>query len=162
MYVVFFFLIFAIVISAQEPDDIAPPPLKILSKSERADLATKTEPKERTGLALQLMDARLRSAEKFHTDENYSLMYAELGGFQALMDNMLDYLLKSHANEGKRLTSLKKYEIGLREFSPRIEGLRRELPYNFDPYVKGLIKSISEAREKAMQPFFSNNVVSNT
>lgn len=157
-----FILVFAIAVFAQEPDDIAPPPLKLLSKTERADLASKTEPKDHTNLALQMMDTRLRSAEKYRTDENYSLMYAELGSFQALMDNALDFLLKSHTNEGRRLSSLKKYEIGLREFSPRIEGLRRELPYNFDPYLKALVKSIVDAREKAMEPFFSNNVVSNT
>ena len=35
---------------SQEPDDSAPPPLKLLSKSERTELNAKTEPKERTVL----------------------------------------------------------------------------------------------------------------
>jgi len=88
-------------------------------------------------------------------------MYAELGGFQALIDNTLAYLLKAKNDEGKQLNSLKKFEIGLRTFTPRIESLRRELPSNFEPYVKYLIIYVSDTREKAIEPFFSNSVISN-
>ena len=148
-------------VRAQQPDDSAPPPLKMLSKTERTQLKDEVKPKNRTSLALELMNARLRSAEKYSTDENYSLMYAELGGFQALMDNTLAFLLRSDSDEGKQLNSLKKFEIGLRSFAPRIEAIRRDLPSNFEPYVKDLIRYVSEAREKAMQPFFSDTVISN-
>ena len=140
-------------------DDIAPPPLKLMSKSEKAELSGKTDMKDRVNLALQFMDTRLKSAEKFRTDENYSLMYDELGGFHAIMDNTLDFLLHSGSNEGKKLNSLKKFEIGLREFVPRIEGIRRESPLSFELYIKNLLKYISDTREKAIAPFFSNNVV---
>jgi len=132
---IFFLLLLGGCAFSQDPDDPAPPPLKLLSKTERAQLNLKTDLKERTNLALQLMDSRLKSAEKFRVDENYSLMYAELGGFHALMDNTLDYLLHDRGNEGKRLSSLKKFEIGLREFVPRVESVRRESPLNFEPYI---------------------------
>lgn len=145
---------------AQEPGDAAPPPIKMLSKTEKAELNAKTEPKQRTVLALDLMDARLKSAEKFRTDENYTLMYAELGGFHALLDNTIDFLLKNNAKEGKQLNSLKRFEIGLRTYIPRLETVRRDLPSNFDPYLKTLLKSVDEAREKAMAPFFSDTVIS--
>ena len=148
--------------SAQEPGDIAPPPIKMLSKSEKADLSTKLEPKARTAFALELMNKRLASAEKFRTDENYSLMYAELGGFHALMDDTINFLLKANSREGKQLNSLKKFEIGLRSFTTRLEIVRRDLPSNFDPYLKTLLKNIDEAREKAMAPFFSDTVISNS
>ena len=107
------------------------------------------------------MDTRLKSAEKFRADENFTLMYAELGGFHALMDNTLAFLLRSGSNEGKQLNSLKKFEIGLRSYVPRVEIVRRDLPSNFDPYLKTLLKSIDAAREKAMAPFFSDTVISN-
>jgi hypothetical protein len=145
---------------SQDPsDDPAPPPLKLLSKTERTQLSEKTELKDRANLALQLMEARLKAAEKFRTDENYSLMYDELGGFHALMDNTLDFLLHNGSNEGRRLSSLKKFEIGLREFVPRVEAIRREAPVSFEPYVENLLKYISDAREKAIQPFFGNTVI---
>lgn len=154
---------FGAFILAQEPsgDDIAPPPLKLLSKTERSELSARTEIKEHTTLALQLMDSRLRSAEKFRVDENYSLMYAELGGFQAIMDNTLNFLLHSGTGEGKMLNGLKKFEIGLRTFTPRVETLRRESPSNFEPYLKALIRYISDTRAKAIEPFFGSTVLSN-
>jgi hypothetical protein len=149
--------------SAQDdPPDIAPPPIKLISKSERSQLKERPDIKDHTVLALQLMDTRLRSAEKYRTNENYTLMFAELGGFQGLMDNTLDFLLKSPNGEGKRLNGLKRFEIGLRGYIPRIEGIRRELPSNFEPYVKSLIKYVSDVREKAIEPFFSNSVIGDT
>lgn len=163
----FSFLVFAAVLClhlhsyAQFPENSAPPPIKMISKSEKAELGSKTDGKQRTALALDLMSKRMSSAEKFRTDENYSLMYAELGGFNALMDDALSFLLKPNAKEGKQLNSLKKFEIGLRSYVPRIEAMRRDLPSKFDPYLKALLKSIDEAREKAMAPFFSDTVISN-
>ena len=159
---IIFFVHLQMSVFAQVGQETAPPPLKMLSKSERTALAAKGEPKERTELALELMETRLRSAEKYRTNENYSLMYAELGGFQALMDNALSFLLKSETSEGRRLKSLKKYEIGLREFIPRLEVIRRELPFMFEPYLRNLIKDTDAARERAIQPFFSDTVVSDT
>jgi len=141
-------------------DDPAPPPIKMLSKTERQQLKDEVKPKDHTNLALGLMEARLRSAEKFSADENYSLMYAELGGFEALMDNALNFLLKAPQGEGKQLDNLKRLEIGLRKFVPRLETIRRDVPLNFDPYLRTVILDISNAREKAMQPFFSDSVVS--
>jgi hypothetical protein len=149
-----------IVAPAQEQDDPAPPPIKLLSKTERTQLAEKHDTKERTALTLQLMETRLHSAEKFRTDENYSLMYAELGGFHALMDNGIAFLL-ANSSEGKKLGSLKRFEITLRSFVPRLETIRRDLPLNFDPYIKQLILDVGDAREKAMRPFFSDTVISN-
>lgn len=153
------FLAFAAI--AQDPNLGAPPPIKMLSKSEKAELNEKTDPKQRTTLALDLMNKRLSSAEKYRTDENYSLMYAELGGFQALMDNTIQFLLRSSSREGKQLNSLKKFEIGLRSYVTRLEIVRRDLPSNFDPYLKTLLKNVDETREKAMAPFFSDTVISN-
>ena len=156
----FVFSVAHVTIFAQDQDDVAPPPIKLLSKSERTQLAEKRDTKERTSLTLQLMESRLHSAEKLRTDENYSLMYAELGGFHGLMDNGLEFLL-ANSGEGKKLGALKKFEITLRSFLPRLEALRRDLPLNFDPYIKKLILDIGDAREKAMRPFFSDTVISN-
>src|SRR5262249_32080186 len=81
-------LILSCLLSAQDPtDDTQTTQHKMMSKTERSQLSEKTDLKDRTNLALQFMDLRMKSAEKFRTDENYSLMYAELGGFHALMDN---------------------------------------------------------------------------
>jgi hypothetical protein len=86
------------------------------------------------------------------------MMYAELGAFHAIMDGTLGFLLRSGTHQGKVLSSIKKFEIALRAFVPRIEAIRRVLPVRFEPYIRNLIKNISNTREKAMEAFFGDSV----
>ena len=152
---------FCIVSFAQDDPEIAPPPLKIFSKAERSQLDAKTaELKDRTKLSLVLMDIRLDAAEKFAGGRQFEAMFAELGGFQALMDDSLDYLnRRNNGSDKKVLDNFKRVEIGLRGFSPRIETIRRELPLRYDDYVRKLMKFVRDARTKATEPLFSDSVV---
>ncbi len=149
---------------AQEvPPEVAPPPLKIFSKEERSRLDAKVAViKERTKLSLELMDLRLDAAEKFAGGRQFEAMFTELGGFQALMDDSLDYLnRRDTGSNGKVLDNFKRIEIGLRGFSPRIETIRRELPLRYDDYVRKLMKYVRAARTRATEPFFGDSVVPN-
>ena len=167
-YSVFYFLLltfnfslFTTVSAQDDPTEIAPPPLKIFSKAERSRLDAKiAELKDRTKLSLELMGLRLDAAEKFAGGQQFEAMFAELGGFQALMDDSLDYLNRRNTGSDKKvLDGFKRIEIGLRGFSPRIETMRRELPIRYDDYVRKLMKFVRDARTKATEPFFSDSVV---
>jgi len=136
--------------------DAAPPPLKILSKDEKTALEAENQAKGRTSLTLNLMEARLKAAELCHSNEDYFAMYQELGGFQALLDNQLEFLLQNSTTSNKAITGLKKFEINLHAFAPRIELLRRDVPSAYEPYLKSLLKYLSEAREKALEPLFGD------
>jgi hypothetical protein len=144
----------------QEPDDIAPPPLKIMSKDEKTKLNAEAEPKSRTNLALDLMNQRLTHAEDLDSKNHFPEMYRELGSFHALMDDTLNYLYGKSGNS-KVLRNFKKFEMTLRSFSLRLEVLRRDLPEQYEPYVKSLIKYLQVTREKAIEPFYGNTVVPN-
>ena len=146
-----------------DPPEIAPPPLKIVSKNERLQLDAKVaDVKERTKLALVLMDLRLDTAEKLAVGRQFDAMFTELGGFQALMDDSLEFLgRRDTGKNGKVLDNYKRIEIGLRSFSPRIETLRRELPPRYDDYVRKLMKFVRDARTKATEPLFGDSVVPN-
>jgi hypothetical protein len=39
--------------------------------------------------------------------------------------------------------------------------MRRDLPIQYEPYVKSLIKYVEDTREKAIEPFYGNTVVPN-
>ncbi len=163
----FLILAFAFVFSAptfaQEPevDEIAPPPLKILSKVEKKQLEDVTDLKKRTILALQLMEAKLKKVEELDDQNEFARMYEELGGFHALMDYTLDFLYRNNTGKGKNLSNFKRYEMGLRAFPPRIEVIRRELPVKYESYLRELLKYIRETRSKAVEPFFGTTVVPN-
>ena len=149
--------------SAQEPDtrEIAPPPLKLLSKAEKAQLESQPDVKKRTKLALEFMEVRVRNSEELHAREEFGEMFTQLGGFHALMDNTLDFLNRRGGNSEKILYNFKKLEIGLRQFMRRLELIRRDLPLKYDFYLRNLLKYIRDARTRAVEPFFSDTVVPN-
>ena len=155
------FCISAPLFAQQENAQItAPPPMKVISKAEKAQLEAEPGVKKHTKLALELMDARLTKAENFNSQQQYSKMFDELGGFHALVDDTLDYLGKHDTDSGKVLDNFKRLEMNLRTFSPRLELIRRDLPLKYEMYVRKLIIYLRQARTKAVEPLFDNSAVS--
>ena len=50
-------------------------------------------------------------------------------------------------------------EIGLREFPPRLEAIRRDLPLEYEDYVRRLIRYLRQARTIATEPLFGDTVL---
>ena len=157
-----FLLVFCGSAWGQQPSnmpDVAPPPLKIISKEERSRLEAQSDPKKRTALSLEIGEMHMASAEADYSKGDFDSMYKELGIFQGVIENCLDFLVKNDTGSGKMLNSFKKLEIGLRSYAPRIENIRRDVPLNYEPYLRTLIKNLREARTKAVEPFFGTTVV---
>ena len=157
-----FYVLLSVSLFAQEDQSeiTAPPPLKTISKEEKTQLAAQNGVKKYTKLSLELMDARLAKAENFNNQQQYAQMFDQLGGFHALVDDTLDYLNKHDTDSGKILNNFKRLEISLRQFAPRLELIRRDLPFKYELYVRKLIIFVREARTKAVEPLFDNSVVS--
>lgn len=157
----FYFVLFTFDAHGQETTeiDIAPPPLKRLSKEEKSQLDAQNDLKKRTNLALELMELRLKKAEDLRTREAYDEMFLELGGFHALMDNTFEFLNRNNPNNGKVLNNFKRLEIGLRAFRPRLEVIRLDLPSKYDVYVKNLITFLRDVRTRSIEPLFGDSVV---
>lgn len=136
-----------------------PPPVSTLPKADRERLEGKPDIKDRTKTAVEMMNFRLANAERHRTSENYDEVFRELGVFQGLVDNTLDLLLRRTG--GKGLDNLKRLEMALRTFIPRLEAIRREIPSEYEGYVDKLMRSVRDARSKATEPMFSDNVVPN-
>ena len=146
----------------EPPDDMAPPPVKNVSKAERSQLDAENEVKKRTKLALELMNVRLMKAEELNSRQEFTEMFLELGGFHGLVDDTLGFLTQvSRGDNGKVLYNFKRLEIGLRTFIPRMEAIRRDLPPRFEFYVRILTKYLRDARTKAVEPLFGDTVVPN-
>ena len=141
--------------------DAAPPPVRAMSKGELSQLAAKQDVKDRTKLALDLMNVRLTRAEEFNSKGDFDQMYNELGCFHALMVDTLDFLYDSGKDRGGVLGNFKRFEMGLRAFAPRIGVIRRDIPTEYDPYLKSLIRHLRDARTKAIEPLFGDAVVPN-
>lgn len=160
-------VMFALSSQAQPPaqdDDFdpnaAPPPVRAMTNSERTQLDAQQGLKDRTKLALALMSSRLSKAEELNAKSDFTAMYNELGGFHALMDDTLDFLEMAPRKE-KTLDNLKRFEMTLRSFTPRLGLIRREIPAEYDHYVRSLLKYLRDARSKAIEPLFGDSVVPN-
>jgi hypothetical protein len=141
------------------PIDSAPPPLKILSKSEKSQLDAEKDIRKRTRLALELLEARLAKAEDLNSKEEYKNMFNELGGYHALVDYTITFLKRNNTGRGRSLDNFKRLEISLRRQITRIEIIRRDLPARYDFYVQGLVRKLRDARSRAVEPLFGNTVV---
>lgn len=138
--------------------DAAPPPVRAMNNTERTQLDSQQGLKERTKLALALMSTRLSKAEELNAKSEFAAMYSELGGFHALMDDTLEYL-ETAPRRDKTLDNLKRFEMTLRGFAPRLALIRREAPQEYDHYVRVLLRYLRDARSKAIEPLFGNSVV---
>jgi hypothetical protein len=155
-------IFFASTASAQEDKyevADAPPPLKLIAESERKQLNAAKDVKERTKLALELMQARLTTASAKSEANDYSAMFTELGMFHAIMDDTLAYLDRFSLNRDARLNNFKRLEIGLRRMNPQIDLLRRNAPPERERYLFYLSRNVRDARARAIEPQFSNTVL---
>ncbi|MGI8544618.1 MAG: hypothetical protein ACR2MD_14245 [Aridibacter sp.] len=143
----------------QKLDDIVPPPLNIITKDEKNQLAAETKMKNRTKLALELMDLRLMKSAKFLENNEYRNSLDELGGFQALVRNTLNYL-KEFEGRSASLKNFKRFEMTLRTFLPKLELIRREMPLEYSYHVRQMMKFVHDTRSRAIEPMFGNTVIS--
>jgi hypothetical protein len=145
-------------VDEEPPADAVPPPIRTLSKDEKTSLeAQNSNIKKRTKISLELMDARMLKAEKYHSETNFKDSLNELAGFQAILDNALDFLIKN--DSGKSDRSFINFEIYLRKQVPRLEAIRREMPVKYGYYVGRLMRFVREARAKAVEPLFEDSVL---
>lgn len=144
------------------PKDAEPPPIKVITKEEREKLDARGQSvKNRIKLSLEMMEERLLMAEEHSSKSEFREMFKDLGRFHALVDNALAYLNRFDTGRSGFLKNFKRYEIGLRQFLPRLQMLRRDLPPKFEYYVRNLIFAVRDARRKAVDPFFDDTVIPN-
>lgn len=156
----FLFCFPALVFAQPEGEiEVAPPPVKFISKEEKLQLEGESNVKKHLQLALNLMEARLKNAETLTTENNYREALNTLGGFQILLENTLSFLSRNDTENDKVQNNLKRLELALREQTPRLEVMRRAMPSSYAYYVQKLIKTVREARTKAIEPLFGDSVV---
>lgn len=151
-------------VNAQEeqiPANLAPPAVKFISKEEKTALAGVSDIKERTKLALNLMEVRLKKAEELNTQESFGALLNELGCFNALMDDTIRFLNRNDNGSGKVMSNFKRFEMALRAFMPRLELIRRDLPERYEYHVRKLLVTVRDTRSKAVEPFFSTTILPN-
>jgi hypothetical protein len=149
-------------IVAQDPQNAplsAPPPLKIIAKSERAQIDAEQNSKERLKLTIQFASVHLGLAEKYTTQSSYEAASAEVGAYHALIENALTFLSLMKRDSNKTRDLYKRLELSLRADGPRLTAMRRVTPLEFAVWIKKAEDFAREGRTEALNSFYGHTVV---
>ena len=138
----------------------APPPFKMIVKEERAALeATTDDPKKRLKMTIEFADGHLLNAEQHTTRENYEAASTEVGMYQALIENALQFLSTFKRDSNKTRDLYKRLELALRADGPRLTAMRRTTPLEFAVWIKKVEDFARDGRTEALNSFYGHTVV---
>jgi hypothetical protein len=146
---------------AQEPAHqqlTAPPPLKIVSREERARIDGADDSKARVRTTIELAELRLAKAEVLTSDHDYEGATGELGRYEALIDDTLDYLSPMMRDKNKTRDLYKRLELALRAHGPRLTAIRRSTPLEYAVWIKELEEFARKGRTEALNSFYGQTV----
>jgi hypothetical protein len=136
----------------------APPPLKIVSREERARIAGADDPKTRLRLTIEIAELRLAKAEVLTGDHNFEAAISELGKYEALIDDALTYLSPMLREKNKTRDLYKRLELALRAHGPRLTAIRRSTPLEYAVWIKALEEFTRKGRTEALNSFYGHTV----
>ena len=106
----------------------APPPLKIITRGERAQLTEAKDEKARVKLTIELAEIHLRNVEIQTAQQQYDAAGAELGMYWALFEDVLSLMRKAERDNNRKRDLYKRLELALRAHGPRLNAVRRTTP----------------------------------
>jgi hypothetical protein len=149
------------VLHAQEPPAQqlpAPPPLKIVSREERARIDGADDSKARIRTTIELAELRLAKAEVLTSGRDFEGAIAELGKYEALIEDALNYLSPMLREKNKTRDLYKRLELALRAHGPRLTAVRRSTPLEYAVWIKELEDFARKGRTEALNSFYGHTV----
>jgi hypothetical protein len=156
-----FATLFVTVVSGQEPnlqDQTAPPPLKTISRVERAQINEAENPKDRVRLTLDLALVHLVETENQTSLHDYPAAAAGAGRYWALVEDVFSYLKTMKADSNKTRDLYKRIELALRAHGPRLSAVRRSTPAEYSVWIKKIEDFARDGRTEALNSFYGNTV----
>lgn len=141
------------------PPQPAPPPMVYIPQEARMQLLAARDEKARTRLILELAEARLARAEQQTELKQFNQATADLGVYQALMEDALQHLYRNGDGGNRSRDLFKRVEQSLHRHLARVEAMRRATPGEFAGNLLVLVKLVRELRTEAVEAFYSDTVV---
>ncbi len=145
---------------AQEPEQqlTAPPPLKMVSREERARVDGAEDSKARIRTTIELAELRLAKAEVLTNENDFEGATGELGKYEALIDDALSYLSPMTRDRNRTRDLYKRLELALRAHGPRLTAIRRSTPLEYAVWIKELEEFARKGRTEALNSFYGHTV----
>lgn len=141
------------------PPQPAPPPMVYLPEDLRTQLSAARDDKARTRLSLELAEARLVRAEQQTEQKQFNAATAELGIYQALFEDALQYLHRMNDGGSRARDLFKRLEQTLHKHAARVEAMRRSTPSEFSGNLLALIRNLRDLRTEALEAFYGHTVL---
>jgi hypothetical protein len=144
----------------QEPQQqTAPPPLKIITRRERAQLEESKDAKARVRTTIELAEAHLANAENQTSQREFDAAAAEAGMYWALVEDCFIFLKTIGRDNNARRDLYKRLELSLRAQGPRLTTMRRETPSEYAVWIKEIENFARQGRTEALNSFYGNTVI---
>jgi hypothetical protein len=137
----------------------APPPIKLITKEERLQIDQAGDSKSRIRVTVELAAARLTRAEQLTKQSNYDAAGTEVGSYEALIQDSLDFIGAMKRDSNKTRDLCKRLELALRAQGPRLTTMRRETPLEHAVWIKKTEEFARAARTEALNTFYGHTVV---
>jgi len=147
---------------AQEPrppQHTAPPPLKIITRAERAQLSEAKDEKARVKLTIELAEAHLTKVEMQTAQQQYDAASAEAGMYWALLEDVLHFMKGVERDSNRRRDLYKRLELSLRAHGPRLSTVRRTTPSEYAFWIRELEDFARSSRTEALNSFYGQTVI---
>ena len=144
---------------ARPQQDIAPPPLRTISREERAQINAEKNQKDRVKLTIDLANAHLTSAEAETTKQDYDKAASAAGRYWALIEDAFAFLKTLHVDSNKTRDLYKRIELTLRAHGPRLATIRRSTPAEYSVWIKEIEDLARNGRTEALNSFYGHTVV---
>ena len=136
----------------------APPPLKLITKEDRGQLEQSKDLKQRLRVTIELAGVHLTKAEQLTNQTEYDAASAEVGMYQALIEDALTNLSSQKQNVNKTRDLYKRLELALRSDGPRLTAMRRITPLEFAVWIKKVEDFARAGRTEALNSFYGHTV----
>ncbi|MDQ3473966.1 MAG: hypothetical protein M3447_09540 [Acidobacteriota bacterium] len=141
----------------QQPS--APPPVKLITKEDRARVAAAKDDKARVRVTIEVAEAHLTDAETSSNGEDFDAASTSLGKYHALVEDALTFLSSRSRDENRTRDLYKRLELSLRSHGPRLVAIRRITPLEYAVWVKQLEEFARKGRTEALNSFYGNTVL---
>jgi len=137
----------------------APPPMHLVSKTDRSQLDDSRDPKARLRATITLSEEHLTRAEKLTEEKKFDEALAELGSYLGLVGDLRDYFAKLDATKNSTRDLYRHFEWQVRPHIPRLAIIQRTTPAAYVHNIKDAEEFIKDTRSEALDSFYGHSVL---
>src|SRR2546421_496306 len=137
----------------------APPPMRLISRSERSQLDGARDGKARLHATIVLAEDHLMHAENFTEQKKFDEASAEVGSYLGLIGDLRGYIATLNRDKNSTRDLCRHFEQAVRPHIPRLAVMRRDTPVSYSVYIKDAEEFIKDTRSEALDSFYGHSVL---